>query len=100
MNNDDKIVDKFLVNGITQVAYLCDRLACSDCSGDDCHHTTDINHAVNFRSINGLFIEKSEYDNIDYSDPSTTNKELLLGDTYNQQAFTIGQYSCLNKTEE
>lgn len=30
------------------VAYLCDRLACPDCSYPECKHTTDISHAVNF----------------------------------------------------
>lgn len=70
----------FLVNGVTQIAYLCDGMACSECSGDLCHHTTDVNHAINFRSIDGLFIEKSEYDNIDHTyDPP-------------QLAFTLFQY--------
>ena len=30
------------------VLYACDRNACHECSSVDCHHTTDITHAVNF----------------------------------------------------
>lgn len=43
-----------------KVAYLCDRLACSDCSYPECKHTTDISHAVNFTivSSDGETIEK------------------------------------------
>jgi hypothetical protein len=34
-----------------KVAYLCDRLACPDCSYPTCKHTLDISHAVNFESF-------------------------------------------------
>lgn len=29
------------------VLFLCDRKACLECSGDICHHTTTLAHAVN-----------------------------------------------------
>ena len=33
---------------MNQVLYLCDRRVCEKCS-PDCHHTTDISHAQNFK---------------------------------------------------
>ena len=32
-----------------EVLYLCDRKACKVCKPEQCRHTTDVNHAVNFR---------------------------------------------------
>lgn len=41
-----------------KVLYECDRLACETC-GDECHLTSDIAHAVNFRKTSwGIFEEK------------------------------------------
>lgn len=33
------------------ILYLCDRKACSHCTNDQCHHTQDITHAVNFKPV-------------------------------------------------
>ena len=33
------------------VAYLCDQKACEPCPKTECHHTTDINHAINFNLV-------------------------------------------------
>ena len=35
-------------NASMKIAYICDRKKCKNCS-DICNHTTDINHAVNFK---------------------------------------------------
>ena len=35
----------------SDVVYLCDRKACSDCPGEPCHHTVDITHTVNFEYV-------------------------------------------------
>lgn len=41
-----------------KVLYECDRRACETC-GDECHLTSDISHAVNFRqTVGGIFEEK------------------------------------------
>lgn len=41
------------------VLYLCDQKACKECNPGQCRHTTDINHAVNFRfSYNRAFVEQ------------------------------------------
>ena len=31
------------------ILYICDRKACKICCNPECHHTTDINHAYNFK---------------------------------------------------
>lgn len=35
-----------------RIAYVCDRKRCERCS-PECHHTTDIHHAVNFTKQEG-----------------------------------------------
>jgi len=35
---------------LPKIFYLCDRKACERCSYD-CHYTSDINHAVNFKKV-------------------------------------------------
>ena len=32
------------------IAYICDGLSCTDCPGEECHHTFDVEHAVNFKN--------------------------------------------------
>lgn len=34
-----------------QIAYICDRQQCGNCSYPLCSHTTDITHAVNFKNM-------------------------------------------------
>jgi len=34
------------------VLYLCDGGACDPCDKENCHHTRDINHAINFKPFN------------------------------------------------
>ena len=41
-----------------KILYICDRRACHNCSYPNCAHTSDINHAVNFKCENGYFVEK------------------------------------------
>lgn len=42
----------------SRVYYLCDRKACDLC-GNNCEHTSDIKHAVNFKkNESGDFFEK------------------------------------------
>lgn len=37
---------------IDRVLYECDRKACGDtCPNADCHHTSKIEHAVNFKRV-------------------------------------------------
>ena len=55
-----------------QVAYLCDRKKCysKDCREvkkvDDCQHTCDIRHAINFELFGGdCWIEKTIEQNLD-----------------------------------
>lgn len=33
------------------VAYICDRDKCDICPGEECRHTTDIDHALNFKKV-------------------------------------------------
>ena len=42
-----------------RILYICDRRKCSNCSME-CTHTTDIEHAVNFKNIDGYYMEESE----------------------------------------
>ena len=44
------------------VAYICDRKQCEDCSFPLCHRTLDINHAVNFTKFGDYYMEKMEED--------------------------------------
>lgn len=46
------------MNG-NRILYLCDRKKCIECY-EDCKHTTDINHAVNFEEDDGYYIEQSD----------------------------------------
>lgn len=42
-----------------EVLYLCDRKACEKCNPGLCRHTTDVNHAENFRfSYGRAFVEQ------------------------------------------
>ena len=42
-----------------EVLYLCDRKACKVCNPEQCRHTTDVNHAVNFRfSYGRAYVEQ------------------------------------------
>jgi len=56
--NWDKVKDNKI-----KTFYICDRKACEDCSYD-CHHTSDITHAINFeKSFNGVdYREKEDKD--------------------------------------
>lgn len=41
-----------------KVVYICDKLKCKNCNETYCEHTADINHATNFKNIDGVFVEK------------------------------------------
>lgn len=42
-----------------EVLYLCDQKACNVCNPGLCRHTTDVNHAVNFRfSYDRVYVEQ------------------------------------------
>lgn len=43
------------------ILYECDGLACKECFRKECHETTDITHARNFKYKNGKWIERREY---------------------------------------
>lgn len=47
-----------------KIFYICDRKKCENCN-PDCKHTSDILHAVNFKSVyrsaNGRNIEPTNY---------------------------------------
>ena len=51
------------LSDIPQVAYICDRKACTICDGECCHHTVDIHHARNFecKAENKYMEKKSDY---------------------------------------
>lgn len=42
---------------MNNIAYICDRRACIDCTNDDCMYTTNIDHAKNFKCEDGKYIE-------------------------------------------
>ncbi len=42
-----------------RILYICDRRKCNNCSME-CTHTTDIEHAVNFKNIDDYYMEESE----------------------------------------
>ena len=42
----------------TSIFYICDREKCENCNNVDCHHTSDINHAVNFERSGHVYSEK------------------------------------------
>ena len=42
--------------GDFEVLYICDRKACENCS-EECHHTSDIEHAVNRYDFNGRMFQ-------------------------------------------
>lgn len=33
-----------------KIVYICDGLACANCPNDECHHTFDIEHAINYKN--------------------------------------------------
>ena len=41
----------------TKIAYICDGKACVECTNDECKHTTNIDHAKNFKCDDGKYIE-------------------------------------------
>lgn len=45
-----------------KILFLCDRNKCNNekCSSKECHHTTDITHARNFRNVSGVYVETEE----------------------------------------
>lgn len=47
------------------VLYLCDRRACDECH-EYCNYTNDIKHAVNFKNIEGVFVEDYEENSNDH----------------------------------
>lgn len=44
-----------------KIIYLCDRKKCNNCSYPMCKHTSDINHAKNFK-YDGAFVERKTID--------------------------------------
>jgi predicted house-cleaning noncanonical NTP pyrophosphatase (MazG superfamily) len=43
----------------TEILYICDRKKCKDCCYPICKHTTDISHAVNFKTCkDGAYVWK------------------------------------------
>lgn len=48
-----------------RIAYICDRQKCPRCSSE-CHHTTDIHHALNFTKQEGTDDTWFEELNIDW----------------------------------
>ena len=42
-----------------EILYLCDQMACPNCSYPMCEYTTDIRHAKNFVYSDGFFEEKN-----------------------------------------
>ena len=45
-----------------EILFLCDRNKCNNegCPSKECHHTTDITHARNFRKVSGVYVETEE----------------------------------------
>lgn len=43
------------------ILYECDGMACKDCFHKECHETTDITHAKNFKYYNGKWVERRDY---------------------------------------
>ena len=58
-------IKKCLID-IPAVAYICDTKLCENGScqyGGECHHTFDINHAVNFKKLtNNKYVEDDKLD--------------------------------------
>ena len=48
------------------VAYICNGTAC-DGECDECHHTTDIEHAKNFKCVDGKYIETDDRPSCEWS---------------------------------
>lgn len=49
------------------VAYICDRDKCDICPGEGCRHTTDIDHALNFKKVEDeKYMEHDLYRNINF----------------------------------
>lgn len=46
----------------TDVLYLCDRKACGHKCSQECKHTSDVNHAINFELIGSAYFEKETDD--------------------------------------
>lgn len=60
--------DRYLYIGETtkrpeksHILYECDGMACKKPCSKECHHTTDITHAKNFKYENGIWIERRDY---------------------------------------
>lgn len=56
------------------VFYLCDRKACNNCH-EECKHTSDIRHAVNFYQPHELDPDKSAYFELEMVDGKKKEKE-------------------------
>ena len=53
------------MNKETKIFYLCDRKACQLCSGENCDHTKNIEHARNFKNKHGIYVENDNRDKED-----------------------------------
>lgn len=66
------------------IAYICDRKACEYCDGLDCHHTFEIEHAVNFKKLDeARYIEEP-------------NGEPMTGNAYQTLAMRTAREACRN----
>lgn len=71
------------------IFYLCDQRQCEDCSAlcDECFHTSDINHAKNFREFpDKFYFEDQGYDLL----PETIKKEIPVRLTEYFRPFPTG----------
>lgn len=54
----EKMVEKINEEKDPVILFECDRNACDICRNPECHHTFNIEHAVNFEHINEFYVEK------------------------------------------
>ena len=73
---------------MSDILYICDRKACKICCNPECYHTTDINHAYNFKK------ECLHKDTISFIELPDHKKD-VLGDT--MTAILNGVYGFIGK---
>lgn len=80
-----------------KIAYICDRKKCENCN-DYCHHTTDIEHAVNFQNLSDdVWIEKEEGGSFMKQYKVYRSLDEAKNDSFLEQLFRDGINHSLNR---
>lgn len=97
-DEERQIISNAIAELQKDILYLCDKNACSECSGIECRHTNNITHAMNFEiGIDGkYYVEKGDI-KIDRSDCC----QCIHNGAYrctNPEEITVNKHGCSGHT--